>query len=145
MISKLFENGICTGFDMKCVNNGDCKSCKTLIEYANQEPQLASDIEFELEKLLSLANCYATSRFHNHSLMDKELLVKQARGSYNNIKQVLVDKNKLIYESQKAQMNMKAKLDKINEILNRKFSISRRLEDIQQELKEETNNVEKNQ
>ena len=85
-----------------------------------QQPQLDSDIE---EAIINVSNkvwMHAPTRILQDNL--------------NTIKKAFTNKDKLIYESQKAQMNMKSKLDKIEEIANRKFSTSRRLEDIQQEL-----------
>ena len=94
MISKLFENGICTGFDMKCINNGDCNSCKTLIEYANQQPQLDS----EVKKLIAFIEIHYGTRAG--SCIDKEpawLELKQAfitqQIQINNQKQRIKDLN----------------------------------------------------
>ena len=107
------------------INGGKFINAKVVPIAFNQEPQLDSGIEEYFNFL------YSEPRYAEDG-------TKIIGGYYvhmlDKLKQVLVNKDKLIYESQKAQMNMKAKLDKIDEILNRKFSISRRLEDIQREL-----------
>ena len=127
MISKLFENGICTGFDMKCINNGDCNSCKTLIEYANQQPQLESTVEEALNKLL--INYYNRNEDYVGDVEDAADTIRRA---FANMQQELeLTRERLIYFK---KISPQVKLDKIDEILNRKFSISRRLEDIQREL-----------
>lgn len=92
-----------------------------------------SKIDNDIEGLLSLANCYATSKFHNHSLKEKEDLVKMARKYYNAIKQHIQSQDEYIRDLEKFKENeqqlrdeyskLQAKLDKVKEIVSGPYNI----------------------
>ena len=105
----------------------------------NQQLQLASDIDENIDLIHIMLFNYSELQSDNLTTKESRILTANNLTPLESIKQELIDKDKLIYESQKAQMNMKSKLDKIDEIAHRKFSTSRRLEDIQQELEERVN------
>ena len=97
------------------------------LKLINQQPQLESTVEEALNKLL--INYYNRNEDYVGDVEDAADTIRRA---FANMQQELeLTRERLIYFK---KISPQVKLDKIDEILNRKFSISRRLEDIQREL-----------